>query len=75
VPRAPARRHAPQIIAVELDQIEGIEEDIRVMVPVPDAIEGCHPVFAIGPPSIMQDRDRRLASASPMRVKSLPGRL
>jgi hypothetical protein len=35
-------RVAPQIIAVELDQVEGIEEDIRVM--VPDAIEGCHPV-------------------------------
>jgi hypothetical protein len=33
-------------VAVELDQVEGIEEDIRVMVPVPDAIEGCHPVIA-----------------------------
>jgi hypothetical protein len=39
-------RVAPQIIAVELDQVEGIEEHVRVMVPVPDAIEGCHPVFA-----------------------------
>jgi hypothetical protein len=32
---------AAQIVAVELDQVEGKQEHAAVMVLVPDAIEGC----------------------------------
>ncbi len=38
------KRIAPQIVAIELDQVKGIEEHTRVMVPVPDAIKARDPV-------------------------------
>ena len=37
-------RIAPKVIAVELDQVEGIKEHGVVMLPVPDAIEGCNSI-------------------------------
>jgi hypothetical protein len=68
-------------VAVELDQVEGIEEDIRVMVPVPDAIEGCHPVIATSHSLTIDDAGPRpqVGRVSTMNgkrlVRSLPGRL
>ena len=32
-------RLPPQVVTVELDQVEGIEEHVRIMPPVADAIE------------------------------------
>jgi hypothetical protein len=37
-------RVATQIVAVELDQVEGIQEHSVIMLVVPDPIEGCDPV-------------------------------
>jgi hypothetical protein len=37
---AHGKRIAPQIVAIELDQIEAPHENIRIMPAVPDAIEG-----------------------------------
>ncbi len=39
---------APQVIAVKLDQVEGVEEDACVMPPVTDAIEARHAVVITG---------------------------
>ena len=41
-------RLAPKIIAIEFDQVEGIEEHRRVMAPVSDAIEGRDPILTAG---------------------------
>jgi len=38
----------PQVIAVVLDQVEGIEKHVRVMVPISDAIEIRHSVVTTG---------------------------
>ena len=43
---AHCERVAPQIVAVEFDQVEGIEEHARVVTPIPDAVEGRDPVIA-----------------------------
>ena len=40
-----ARREwvAPQVIATQFDEMEGVEEDARVVVPIPDAVEARDP--------------------------------
>src|SRR2546423_6997434 len=35
----------PQVVAVQLDQVEGIEEYARIMPPIPDAVEARHAVL------------------------------
>jgi hypothetical protein len=39
-------RIAPEVVAVQLDQVEGPHKHVRVMVPVSDAIEQRDPVVA-----------------------------
>src|SRR6516165_3339067 len=43
---AHGKRVAPEIVAVQLDQVEGVEEHTRVMVAVPDALKGRNAVLA-----------------------------
>jgi hypothetical protein len=38
------KRIAPQIIAIQLDQVEGIEERIAIMTSVADTLERCEPL-------------------------------
>src|SRR5438876_673878 len=37
-----------QVVTVQLDEVEGIEEDVRVVPPVADAIEARHPAVVAG---------------------------
>ena len=39
-------RFAPQVLAVKLDQVEGVEEDARVVVPIADAVKARDPVLS-----------------------------
>src|SRR4051794_22598750 len=39
------QRLAPQVVAAQLDQVEGIEEYGRIMPPMPDAVEVRHAVL------------------------------
>jgi hypothetical protein len=41
-------RVAPQVVAVELDQVKGIEKHAVVVTVVPDAIKGCDPIVTAG---------------------------
>jgi hypothetical protein len=41
-------RIAAQVVAVQFDQIEGVEEHAGVIAPVTDAVEGCHAVVIAG---------------------------
>jgi len=67
---AHCERVAPQIVAVEFDQVEGIEEHARVVTPIPDAVEGHDPSpHATASPSMMHERERSLATASTMSGK------
>jgi len=43
---AHSQRVAPQVVAVQLDQVKGIEEHARVVVPVADALEARDAVLA-----------------------------
>src|ERR1700730_14345668 len=43
---AHCERVAPQIVAVEFDQVEGIEEHARVVTPIPDRCFGVPPSFS-----------------------------
>jgi hypothetical protein len=43
---AHCERFAAKIVAVKLDQVEGIEEDARVVPPIPDALERRHSIIA-----------------------------
>jgi hypothetical protein len=43
---AHVKRLAPQVVAVQFDQVEGVEEDARVVASVADAIEARHAVVA-----------------------------
>jgi hypothetical protein len=36
------KRIAAQVIAVQLDQVEGVQEHARIVAGVADAIEGCN---------------------------------
>ena len=45
---ADVQRLASEIIPVELDQVEGIEEHVRVVAPITDALEICDAVFTAG---------------------------
>ena len=36
---AHCERVAPQIVAVEFDQVEGVEKHARVVTPIPDAVD------------------------------------
>src|SRR3984893_14178723 len=66
------QRVAPQVVAVKFDQVEGPHEHVRVVVPVPDTIEGCRfhrHRHATASPSMIQDCERSLASASTMSGK------
>ena len=72
------KRIAAQVGAVQLDQIEGVEEDIAIMPPVADSVELGMPRSsqATASPSMMQERERSRARASTIigkrSVKSLP---
>jgi hypothetical protein len=75
------QRLTPQVVAVPLDQIEGVQEHAGVMPPVADAIEARHAIVIAGNglASMKQERERNLARASTIsgkrKVRSLPGRL
>jgi hypothetical protein len=45
-------RVAPKIAAIELHQVERVEEDARVVTLVPDAVEGRDPVVAAAPTTL-----------------------
>jgi hypothetical protein len=71
---------APEIVAVQFDQVEGVEEYALVSAVVTDEIERGNAVVIAGDSfSMMQERERRRANVLTMsgkrRVKSLPGRL
>jgi hypothetical protein len=72
------QRIAPQVVAVELDQVEGVEEHADVAAAVTKVGMLSSPQ-ATASPSMMQERERRRTSASTIngkrRVRSLPGRL
>jgi hypothetical protein len=81
--RRPAdfERIMTQVVAVQLDQVEGVEERVAVMPSVADAMKDATPLssHATASPSMMQERERRRASVSMIsgkrRLRSLPGRL
>jgi hypothetical protein len=41
---ADLERVTPQVIAVQLDQVEGVQEHVPVMLAVADTLERCEPV-------------------------------
>ena len=53
-------RVAPQIVAVEFDQVEGIEEHARVVALVPDAVERRDPVVTTGDRLAVDDAGPRM---------------
>ncbi len=69
-----------RVVAVQLNQVEGIQEHCGIASAVADdAIEARHSVVATASPSMMQERERNLATDSTIRgkryVRSLLGRL
>ena len=42
------QRITPEIVAVEFDQVEGVQENAFIVVAVADAIEGCDAVVIAG---------------------------
>jgi hypothetical protein len=78
---ADLKRIAPQVITVQLEQVEGVQEHAGVDPVLRMSSNDAMPLssHATASPSIMQERDRSLASASTIswnwRVRSLPGRL
>jgi len=75
------KRITPHVVAIQLDQVESVEEGTVVMAVVANEIERRHAVViaSTASPSIMQERERRRANVSTIsgkrRVRSLPGRL
>jgi hypothetical protein len=76
---AALKRITPQVVAVQLNQVEGRQEHCGIASAVADAIEARHSVVATASPSMMQERERNLATDSTIRgkryVRSLLGRL
>ena len=78
---ADRKRITPQVVAVQFDQVEGVQERAVIMAAVANEIERGNAVSpqATSSPSMMQERERRRANVSTIsgkrRVKSLPGRL
>jgi hypothetical protein len=72
---------AAQIVTVQLDQVEGIEEHARVVVPVSDTVERCDPVlaacdrFAVDDAGPWAQPGERLDDQREALGQSLPGRL
>jgi hypothetical protein len=60
---AALQRIRSEIIAVQFDEIEGVQKDALVVVAVTNAIEQSNPIVITGnrPPSMMQERKRRRA--------------
>jgi hypothetical protein len=55
-------RVAAEIVAVQLDEVEGVQEHAAIMAPISDVIEARHPTsHAIASPSMTQDRERSRA--------------
>ena len=75
------QRITPEVIAVQLDQVEGVQERAVIMAAVANEIERGHAIIIAGDasPSMMQERERRRANVSAISgkrwVRSLPGRL
>jgi hypothetical protein len=42
---ADLERVTPEVVAVQLDQVEGVQEHVPVMLAVADTFERCEPVF------------------------------
>jgi hypothetical protein len=53
------QRVAAQVVAVKLDQVEGVEEDACVMPPVADAVEARHAVVVAGDSFVVDDAGAR----------------
>src|SRR5215813_12234432 len=76
---ADLKRVAPQVVAIQLDEVEGVEEDAFVSAVVPDEIERSHTVVIAGNsfPIDDEERERRRANvltiSGKRRVRSLPG--
>ncbi len=71
-------RIVAQVVAVQLDQVEGVQEHAVIVAPVAMRLKLGNPLSsqATASPSMMQEFDRRCANASTIRqVRSLPGRL
>jgi hypothetical protein len=64
-------RLAPQVVAVERDQVERVQEHARVVAAVADAIEARHPVVVADDGLSIDDagRERRRASDSTIKGK------
>jgi hypothetical protein len=78
---ADLKRITPEVVAVQLDKVEGVEEYALASALVTDEIERGHAIVIAGDsqPSMMQERERRRANVSTISgkrwVRSLPGRL
>src|SRR5215471_4417086 len=67
---ADLKRIAPQVVAVQFDQVEGVEEYALVSAVVTDKIERRNAVViaqATASPSMMQERERRRESINDQR--------
>jgi hypothetical protein len=43
-----SRGFAPQVVAVQLDKIEGVQKDLAIVAPIPNPVEHREPVVVAG---------------------------
>jgi hypothetical protein len=69
---ATLQRIRSEIVTVQFDQVEGVQENAFVMVPVANALNNATPLSsqATASPSMMQERERSRASASTISGRS-----
>jgi len=60
---AHSERITPQVVTVQLDQVEGVEEDGRVMLAIADAVEARDPVLAASDRLAINDAGARAGRA------------
>ncbi len=55
---AQLQRLAPQVVAVQLDQVERVQEHARVVPPVTNAVEARHALVSAGDRLAVDDQER-----------------
>jgi hypothetical protein len=60
---ADLERVAPQVVAIQFDQIEGIDKDAAVMLAVADALQARHPLVGAGDRLPIDDAGTRAQTA------------
>ena len=68
---AHAERVAPQIIAVQLNQVEAVEKHGAIMAPIPDAVEAWHSAIVAGDGLAVDDAGAR---AEPSQDSTINGK-